>query len=84
MAEQGNDLDSDPAKVDLLPLEAAVAEMERVKFGADEVRRLRQGQFIPVETKGEGEVAIFDEMENLVGTGVREHGQVRPRTILTT
>lgn len=83
-AEQGVSPDADPAKVEQLPLEAAVADMERLKLGAEEVRRLRHGQFIRVDTRGEGEVAIFDEMENLVGIGTREQGVVRPRVILST
>jgi tRNA pseudouridine55 synthase len=83
-AEQGVSPDADPAKVELLPLEAAVAGMERLRFAAEEVRRLRQGQFVRVDTRGEGEVAILDESDNFVGVGSRERGLVRPRVILTT
>jgi tRNA pseudouridine55 synthase len=77
-AEQGIGLNTDPTHVKLLPITSALGSMERIRVNADEARRLRQGQSLRTDSVRDGEVAILDEAEQLVGLGVREKDRVRP------
>ena len=81
-AEQGIGLDADPARVQLLPLIAAVEGMDRVRLNADELMMFRRGQFIRAHGDGGGEIAIVDESGELVGIGVRETALIKPRIVL--
>src|SRR5262249_31795198 len=66
------DADVETARGRLLPIAAAVAHLPRVVLGQAEARRLRTGQSVVVP-KGsvlpEGEVAVFDRDDQLVGIG---------------
>ena len=60
------------------PLGRGTNSPAEVSVNADEARRLRQGQGLGTDSGRDGEVAILDEAEQLVGLGVREKNRVRP------
>jgi len=82
-AEQGIRLDVDPATVTLRPIIEAVAGMERVHMSAEEVKHLRQGQWVPTVDANQGDVAILDDAEELVAIAVRKEGKLRPAVVLS-
>jgi len=68
-------LDTDPerARTALLPIEQAVAELPRVQLAADELRRLCQGQALPMAALPAGdeeEAAVFDAGGRLAAIAV--------------
>jgi tRNA pseudouridine55 synthase len=86
-ADQGIGVLAEPRGVDLLPMSAAVAGITRVGLAADEVKKIRQGQQIPLaparegESRASGEVAVLDETGELVGIAVVERGHLRPQVV---
>jgi len=80
------DADVETARGRLLPVAAAVAHLPRVVLGQAEARRIRTGQsvVVPKETVlPEGEVAVFDRDDQLVGIGQQDaNGLLRPEKIL--
>ena len=84
-AEQGVNVDAVPARVTLLPMMDVLAGMKQVRLNADEVARLRCGQFISlpadrVPPEGE-ELAILGDQAELVGIGVFERGLLKPQVV---
>ncbi len=80
VAEQGVNVDADPASVKLLPMTTVLAGMEQIRLSADEIRRLRQGQRITASggrtTPDGSEIALLDEKGELVGTCVVQGEQI--------
>ncbi|MBN9118855.1 MAG: tRNA pseudouridine(55) synthase TruB [Planctomycetes bacterium] len=79
--EQGMSLDADPLSVKLLPMSAAVGGMEQAQLRADEVRRVRQGQWIATRSPNGSELALLDERGELIGIGDVQRGQIRPHLV---
>lgn len=83
-AEQGVSLDATPDEVraKLLPMTAAVTGMPRVELAADDVRRIRQGQWLRADagTKA-AELALCTVAGELVGVGLVERGQIKPQVV---
>ena len=79
-AEDGIGLDGTPT---LLPMALALGEMRRVSATDDAVRRLRQGQVMPLMAVVEigTRVAVIDERGELVGIGTVEAAGVRPEIV---
>ncbi len=82
LAEQGMSLDCDPRDVKLLPLTLAASGMEQIRLTADGVRRFRQGQWVAASATEGTELAVLDDRGALVGIGVVERGQLRPKVVL--
>lgn len=80
LAEQGVGVEIAPANVTLLPMSHAVSGLAQVRLSADDVRRIRQGQRIAAQVP-DGEVALLDSREELVGIGLIERGQVKPQLV---
>jgi tRNA pseudouridine55 synthase len=84
------DVDRATALARLLPVAAAVAELPRVEVSAGQVRRLRQGQGLPLREVGlpptaGGEAAVFTREGELVAVvGIDPaKGLLRPSKVLT-
>ena len=83
-ADDGVTLDADPevVRTKVLPLGVALSGLPQVTVSADDARRLRHGQTIPVA--GDGEVAVTEVGGQLVGVGRIEGGALRPEKILAS
>ena len=66
----------------LLPLAEAVTELPRVVVSAEDATRLRHGQAIRGE--GAGEIAVFDEAQQLIAIGELGGGSLRPVKVFGT
>jgi tRNA pseudouridine55 synthase len=87
-AEQGVGLDADPVSLMLLPMSAALAGMPKVCLNADEARRLRQGQRVPLTPASGGReppeasvLIVLEEQGNLLGICVVEGNQLKPQLV---
>ncbi len=80
------DADATAARSQLRPAEEAVAELPRVVLSPDDVRRLCQGQTVPLAQEGPdgGEAAVFDGTSRLVATAVWDVARrvLRPDKVL--
>ena len=89
-AEQGIGLDVEAAKVELLPMTAAIVGMEQVQLESDGVIRMRTGQRIRHPAIGEShsiegtELAVLDSHGRLVGIGRTERGWIKPEIVFGT
>jgi tRNA pseudouridine55 synthase len=94
-ADSAVGMDADPSEVRarLLPVAAAVSGLPRVSVNAAQVRRLRQGQGIPLGqvVRGEppaagAEVAVFAEGGSLVAVATVDGGRglLRPSKVLSS
>jgi tRNA pseudouridine55 synthase len=82
VAEQGTGLAANPANIKLLPMAAAVAGLRQLRIGADDAKRLRQGQPISCTVGADGEeIAVLNEAGELVGIGVSQPGQLKPHLV---
>jgi tRNA pseudouridine55 synthase len=85
-------LETEPAaaRVRLLPVAAAVAELPRVVLAAPDLARLAQGQSVPLAPVNApadaDEAAVFDAAGNLAAIAVidRAQGLLRPAKVLTS
>jgi tRNA pseudouridine55 synthase len=87
LAGDGIDLEATPdeALAALLPMNAAVPELERVVVDERDAALLRMGQRIRVDAADgiadETEVALIHESGELVAIGVVERGQIKPKMV---
>jgi tRNA pseudouridine55 synthase len=76
------DADAETARSKILPPALALAELPRVVLGANDARRLRNGQAIRVTATEEGETAVCDEQGSVIAVGVVEGRELRPTKVL--
>ncbi len=84
-ATQGVGLDRDSREIKLLPLLTALADMTQMRVEAGTEARLRTGQSIqdPLPGRNEGEeIALVNEVGELVGIAERVNGKIRPTVML--
>ncbi|MCE9565917.1 MAG: tRNA pseudouridine(55) synthase TruB [Planctomycetes bacterium] len=89
LAEQGMGLESNPAKVKLLPISEAIAGMLQVRLDAERKRRFLCGQTVGAELDDDEvpvgtEVAVLGEALELVGIAIWERGFVKPQIVFQT
>jgi tRNA pseudouridine55 synthase len=65
----------------LQPMANALTQLAPLRVNADEARRLRLGQFIPV-LAAETETAALDEAGELVAVGIVENGLFKPDKVI--
>jgi tRNA U55 pseudouridine synthase TruB len=73
------DSDQSAARERLLPMIVAVEGLPTIALGADESRRIRNGQSIPAP--GTGNVAALDEAGALVAIGRIANGVLQPHKV---
>ena len=78
------DAGAEEARANLRPVEEAVAELQAVTLGDAELKRLRQGQAVPLGACDAGEVAVFDAGLRLVAVAAfdAENRLLRPAKVL--
>jgi tRNA pseudouridine55 synthase len=78
----------DASSVKLLPMTAAVQDIVKLRLSADDAKRIFRGQSISFTSASGGrqppeasEVALLTETSELLGIGIVERGQIKPRTV---
>ncbi len=87
-AEQGVGVDAPPAELKLLPMLTVLAGFPQLPLTAEEALRLRQGQRVPIAPASGGrqppesvELALLDELGELLGIGIVERGVLVTRVM---
>jgi tRNA pseudouridine55 synthase len=76
--------DAETARGKIRPTALALAELPRVVLGANDARRLRNGQALRLTMAAEeGEAAVCDEQGGVIAVGVVEGRELRPAKVLT-